>query len=135
MKYIKTLEELKYNEEHIKLIRKLRYVLGKIFEKNCCGVSKVRYIENPDKQFKHSYSYQDYVKYDDDVMLFNIFIPDKIKNSNVEKFNIFKKHCDDVGLKNERYETDFIGTYEQMLELLNKIKYINIEIYSNKYNL
>lgn len=133
MKYIKTYEELKYSQDDIKLIRKLRYNLNKVFGKNCCGVSKVRSIKGPITYNRYT-SNEEWVEYTGTTMLFDIFLPRTTDDRTLE---IFKKYAVKSGLE-KQYDFDdnsYIGTYEQMTEFLKYLPYIKMEADMVKYNI
>ena len=133
MKFIKSYEELKYTPEHKRLVARLRYSLNKIFGKNSCGISKVRYLKAD-----QNYSYtSDYAEYTGSTMLFSIYISngfvDDNKNETRKKFDKIAK---EIGLVKE-YDTSlsFYGTQEQMEILLDKLKWIIIEVDADRYNI
>ena len=135
--YIKTYEELKYTQEHQKLVNKLRYALNKVFGNNRCGVYKVKYlISNANKDL--SLYTPDYIDYTGSTMLFSIYTPTETNDLEKLKKEKFNKIANEIGLTKELPSLtgdSFIGTEEQMTELIDRLKDIMVEVDADKYNL
>lgn len=130
-------EEIKYTPEHKKLIQQLRYRLNKFFGKNCCGVSKLRFL--PVNSFSR-YSSQEYLPYTGSTMLFSIYVPSHIYGDQIldyeNKIEEYVKMANEIGLSKEtNYDERFCATEEQMKELISRMRYIEEYVIAKKYNL
>jgi hypothetical protein len=130
MKYIQLFEEVKYTTEHKKLISTVRYYLTKFFGKNV-GVSKVRSIRN---------RYGNYDDYNGPEMLFDIYVgslylSDEPENYE-EKLKFFSEIMVELGFsKSEPYDVRYSVNEEQMKQIINRIKFLQVEFDARKYNL
>lgn len=137
MKYIKLFEEIKYTPDQKKLVAKLRYKLNKFFGKNCCGVSKVRFIQ--DKTY--SYGSVEYSAYTGSTILFRISLPSFIYSDNIidyeKKIDLFTKLAKYMELEKSYNfsDTEYQLTEEQMKDLIFRMEYIDTMEDAKKYNL
>jgi hypothetical protein len=138
MKYIKLFEELKYTPEHKKLIQQLRYKLNKFFGRNCCGVTKLRFLP---VQIYSRYAAQEYLPYTGSTMLFSIYVPSHIYSDQISDYNIkieeYISLVKDIGLIKEYdlSDTKYYATEDQMRELISRMKYMEVEVAAKKYNI
>ena len=120
----KIFEKINYTSEQLQLMRKLRYTLNKAFDCKC-GVGNATHVVSND------YPYY-YIPYSGETILFEIYIPG-IQYSLLDKDMIFKKITKEIGLMNDG--SIYIGTKEQMEELIFRLKYIDTIKDTEKYNL
>ena len=125
MKYIKRYSEKEFppaNTEEKLLMQKLRYALNKFWKPEGCGVSKNRT--------------EDFKKYK-----FTIYTPSYIRIDSVPNYELKSKYFVNLMLEvgaQKKYEGDnshFNVTKEQIIELISKIKYLDVSIDAEKYNI
>jgi len=141
MKHLRTYEEKEYQsftQEQKKLVNRMRYALKKYWGV-ACGVTKNRLksVENPNPMNPYHPKIGD----PNDNRIFHIGIPsfmwkDEIENFDikVEKFNEVTKQLGIIS----PYDFDtspIILNEDEMLSLLFRLKYLGVEIETDKYNL